>query len=103
VATNTATKVTTAWGSAVVLDEVAVPQEADEREFTSLVQLLGGSDGERYVRFAYTTDGTARRGPVTLRAADVARLRDELARHPELAAALGFGSLRKGGRRGKAS
>ena len=95
-------KVTTAWGSAVVLEEVAIPQAAGEKEFRSTVQLLGGPDGERYIRFAYTTDGVARRGPVTLREEDVARLHAELTERPELAAALGLpaaASRRGGGRR----
>jgi hypothetical protein len=82
------TKVTTAWGAAAVVDELELPQSADGKEFASLVQLLAGGDGERYVRFAYTTDGKARRGPVTLRAEDVARLAKALAEHPDLAAAL---------------
>jgi hypothetical protein len=88
-------KVTTAWGAAVVVDEVTLPQEAEGKEFASLVQLLADPEGERYVRFAYTTDGRARRGPVTLRAHDVERLATALAEHPELAAAL---ALERGGR-----
>jgi hypothetical protein len=88
-------KVTTAWGTAAVVDEVSLAQEADGKKFASLVQLLAGADGERYVRFAYTTDGKARRGPVTLRAADLARLSQVLGEHPELAAALAL----DGGRR----
>ena len=55
---------------------------------TSVVQLLETSSGERLVRFAYSTDGTARRGPVTLRERDVARLRAGLATRPALAEAL---------------
>jgi hypothetical protein len=90
-------KAATAWGETTVVDEVSLPQAVGERGFASVVQLLEGADGERYVRFAYTTDGTARRGPVTLRAEDVARLHDELRRHPELADALGLG--RRRGRR----
>jgi hypothetical protein len=43
------------------------------------------------VRFAYSTDGTARRGPLTLRGADVERLRKALAKKPRLRAALDFG------------
>jgi hypothetical protein len=43
------------------------------------------------VRFAYSTDGTTRRAPVTLRLRDVARLRRELAKKPGLAEALGDG------------
>ena len=85
------TKVTTPWGAAVLVDEVTVSQQAGDLRFRSLVQLLEAPGGERLVRFAYSTDGTARRGPVTLRARDVARLRTLLARHPELAGALGLG------------
>jgi hypothetical protein len=40
------------------------------------------------VRFAYTTDGVARRGPVTLRRADLERLRTALKKAPKLAAVL---------------
>ena len=47
--------------------------------------------GEVLVRFAYTTDGTSRRGPVTLRRADLERLRAALASHPQLAEALRLG------------
>jgi hypothetical protein len=53
------------------------------------------------VRFAYTTDGTARRGPVTFRGVDLDRLRDSLGDHPALAAALGLvGRQRRLARRG---
>jgi hypothetical protein len=82
------TKAATPWGTASVLDEVTLPQEADGRTFSSLVQLLEGPAGERLVRFAYATDGSARRGPVTLRAEDVEALRRALADHPQLASAL---------------
>jgi hypothetical protein len=41
------------------------------------------------VRFAYTTDGSVRRGPVTLRAKDVERMHKLLERTPELREALG--------------
>jgi hypothetical protein len=54
------------------------------------VQLLETQKGERLVRFAYSTDGVARRGPVTLRERDMARLRAALAQHPALAEALGW-------------
>jgi hypothetical protein len=40
------------------------------------------------IRFAYATDGVARRGPVTLRQRDLARLRDALERAPRLREAL---------------
>ena len=91
-------KAATAWGETTVVDEVTLPQSVGEREIASVVQLLAGADGARYVRFAYTTDGSARRGPVTLRAEDVARLHAELEGHPELAAALGVAARpRRGG------
>jgi hypothetical protein len=83
-------KTATPWGHAELLDELTIRQQAGERRFASVVQLLEAPGGERLVRFAYSTDGTARRGPVTLRARDVARLRAALERHPELAAALGL-------------
>ena len=56
----------------------------------SRVQLLETAKGERLVRFAYSTGGASRRGPVTLRARDIARLRAALARHPALAEMLGI-------------
>ena len=40
------------------------------------------------MRFAYATDGTSRRGPVTLRERDLAKLRKALERMPSLAATL---------------
>jgi len=82
--------VTTPWGRATVLEEVAIPQAGGGRELGSLVQLLEGADGERLVRFAYTTGGTARRGPVTLRAGDLERLREGLRERRALARALGL-------------
>ena len=79
------TKATTAWGEMQVVEEVTLAQRAGEKEFVSALQLLVGEHGERYVRFAYTTGGTARWGPVTLREEDLARLRDSLREHPQLA------------------
>jgi hypothetical protein len=84
------TKAATPWGPAELVEELTLRQQAGERRFGSLVQLLETANGERLVRFAYTTDGSVRRGPVTLRQRDVARLRAELAKHPELAEALGI-------------
>jgi hypothetical protein len=81
----------TPWGRAGVVDELVVKQQAGEKQFASVVQLLEAPGGERLVRFAYTTGGTAVRGPVTLRAKDVANLRKALARHPDLAGMLGLG------------
>ena len=67
-------KATTPWGQAGVVDELVLAQEADGKAFSSIVQLLEASGGETLVRFAYATDGVARRGPVTLRASDVKEL-----------------------------
>ncbi len=83
-------KITTAWGSATLLEEITLPQRAGQKRFASVVQLLEDEKGQWLVRFAYTTDGTSRRGPVTLRGADLERLRDRLRECPSLAAALGF-------------
>jgi hypothetical protein len=94
----------TAWGEATVVDELVLPQRSGAKRFASVVQLLAGPDGERYVRFAYTTDGTARRGPVTLRETDVDLLRRRLDEHPELAKMLSLGSAeRRGGDRSRSS
>jgi hypothetical protein len=84
-------KAATPWGDAALVDQLEIQQRAGERRFSSIVQLLENAKGERFVRFAYTTDGSARRGPVTLRARDVERLRRALAKHAELAETLGFG------------
>lgn len=81
---------TTAWGQAQVVEEVGVRQRAGAKRFAAVVQLLENGKGEQLVRFAYTTDGTARRGPVTLRAGDLGKLRDSLGAAPGLAAALGW-------------
>jgi hypothetical protein len=80
----------TPWGSAELVEQVTVKQQAGGRRFASLVQLLETPSGERLVRFAYTSGGPARRGPVTFRARDVARLRAQLDQHPALAEALGL-------------
>ncbi len=79
---------TTPWGRARTVERVSVAQRAGERRFSTVVELLETDGGERLVRFAYTTDGTARRGPVTLRAKDVARMQKLLERTPELREAL---------------
>ncbi len=81
---------TTPWGSASIVEELTLPQRAGSKRFASIVQLLEAKGGERLVRFAYSTDGAARRGPVTLRARDLERLRVALGEHPDLAAALGL-------------
>jgi hypothetical protein len=87
---------TTPWGKASVVDELSLPQRAGDKRFASLVQLLEAG-GERLVRFSYATGGASRRGPVTLRARDLERLRAELGKHPELAEALGLAARDAGG------
>jgi len=90
--TKKRTKTTaTPWGPARTVEQLTLPQRAGEKRFASVVQLLETEKGERYVRFAYTTAGVARRGPVTLRLSDLERLRKGLAEHPELAEAFGCG------------
>ena len=79
-----ATKAATPWGPATLLEELRLPQQSGGKRFASLVQLLEDGNGERLVRFAYATDGVARRGPVTLRLRDLERLRAALAKHPGL-------------------
>ena len=83
-------KVSTPWGPAELTEEVRLPQRAGAKRFASVVPVLEAANGERLVRFAYATDGTARRGPVTLRARDLERLREMLAERPELQALLAF-------------
>jgi hypothetical protein len=84
------TEITTLWGKTKLVDEVKLQQRAGDRRFASLVQLLEDEKGDWLVRFAYTTDGVTRRGPVTLRGADLERLRKALAEHEALATALRF-------------
>jgi hypothetical protein len=83
-------KAATPWGQTQVVEELTVPQRAGDKRFATTVQLLADEKGEELVRFAYSTGGTARRGPVTLRARDLERLRTALREHPGLATALGI-------------
>jgi hypothetical protein len=80
----------TPWGPAELVEELTLPQQAGQKRFTSHVQLLEAPGGERLVRFAYATSGSARRGPVTLRVRDLQKLRARLAERPQLAQALGL-------------
>jgi hypothetical protein len=91
-----ATKTATPWGPATLVEELSVQQRSGDKRFASIVQLLESAKGERLVRFAYSTGGTARRGPVTLRARDVQRLVEGLARCPQLAETLGFPGMKEG-------
>ena len=84
-------KKATPWGQAVLVDRVTLSQRAGEKRFATIVELLTTEKGERLVRFAYSTNGTARRGPVTLRARDLDRLRTALSEHSELRALLDLG------------
>ena len=67
-----------------------MPQRVGDRRFSVVVQLLDAPNGERLIRFAYTTDGLARRGPITMRARDLERLRAALERAPALQEVLGL-------------
>ena len=64
--------------------------DASSKRFATVVQLLVDEKGNELVRFAYSTDGTARRGPVTLRGRDLERFRAALAEHPAIGGALGM-------------
>ncbi len=85
------TTTATPWGRATLVERLSVQQRAGERRFASVVELLENDRGERLVRFAYSTGGATRRGPVTLRARDVERLHAALAKTPQLAGVLGLG------------
>src|SRR3954470_20172278 len=82
-------KTATPFGAATLVERVTLNQRAGERRFSSVVELLETERGEPLVRVAYSTDGVVRRGPVTLRARDLDRLRDALEKAPALAAVLG--------------
>jgi hypothetical protein len=84
------TTVTTPWGRATVLEELRVAQRVGDRRFETIVQLLEDGKGGDLVRFAYSTGGPVRRGPVTLRPRDLERLRTELRSRPRLSEALGL-------------
>jgi len=89
--------VTTPWGKAVRLEEVAVAQRAGDKRFATRVELLETASGEQLVRFSYATNATARRGPVTLRERDLPKLRAALGRAPELGRLLDGGGLARAG------
>src|ERR1700709_2171959 len=101
--TKTATPISTPWGPARLVEQLRLPQQAGDKRFASVVELLENDRGERLVRFAYSTDGTTRRGPVTLRERDVARLRKELATKPATAQARGDGFEAEGAETAAAS
>jgi len=86
-------KTATPWGPATVVERLALPQRVGEKRFAAVVELLENDRGERLVRLAYSTGGVSRRGPVTLRARDLERLRAALGKTPALAEALGGGAV----------
>ena len=82
-------KTATPFGPATLVERVSLPQKAGDKRFSSVIELLETARGDRLIRVAYSTDGTVRRGPVTLRARDLERLRTALEKAPELADVLG--------------
>ena len=80
----------TPWGPTTLLERLVLPQRAGDKRFSSVVELLEDGRGEQLVRFAYSTGGVVRRGPVTLRARDLERLRAALGKSPRLAELLGL-------------
>ena len=83
-----ATTTATPWGPTTVVEELVLPQRAGAKRFATRVELLEGDESGRLVRFSYTTGGAVRRGPVTLRERDLAKLASLLGRTPQLHAAL---------------
>jgi hypothetical protein len=83
-------KAATPWGPAELLEELSVPQQAGQKRFASKLQLLETAKGERLVRFSYSGPGGGVRGPVTLRARDIDKLKTALAKYPGLAETLGI-------------
>jgi hypothetical protein len=92
-ATTTAplTRTATPWGRATLVERVSLSQRVGDKRFATLVELLESEQGHTLVRIAYSTGGASRRGPVTLREADLLRLREALCKTPALAAVLGLG------------
>jgi hypothetical protein len=92
-ATTTAspTRTATPWGRAILVERVSLSQRVGDKRFATLVELLESEQGHTLVRVAYSTGGASRRGPVTLREADLLRLREALRKAPALAAVLGLG------------
>jgi hypothetical protein len=84
------TKTMTPWGPATLVEKISLPQQAGDKRFSSVIELLEDEKGERLVRIAYATSGAIRRGPVTLRPRDVRRLHGALEKVPDLANALGL-------------
>lgn len=93
---RTSPTTSTPWGRGRVVARAGVEQSADDREFATIVEVVELGTGERVVRVAYSTDGVARRGPVTLRARDLARLTTLVRRNPTLLGTLTDATRRRG-------
>jgi hypothetical protein len=78
----------TPWGATTVVEELVLPQRAGAKRFATRIELLEGDESGRLVRFSYTTGGAVRRGPVTLRERDLAKLGNLLGRTPQLRSSL---------------
>ena len=78
--------VSTPWEGAVVEEEFTIQQHAGDKGLRTVPQLLEvkKKKGDALVAFAYSTDGTVKCGPFTLRLRDLERLRAALAQHPAL-------------------
>ncbi len=72
------------WGKATVEEEVTVAGGAGERPLELGVARLSGADGEQMLRFFYRAEGRTVRGPLTLRASEMAALARQLRAQPEL-------------------
>ena len=84
------TAIATPWGKATLVDEVRVQQRAGDKRFSSLVQLLEGTDGELLIRFAYATNGRRGAARSRLRARDLEKLRAAVRERPQLTEVLGM-------------
>jgi hypothetical protein len=72
------------WGKATVEEEATITGNASERQLELGVARLSGADGEQLLRFFYRADGRIVRGPLTLRAPEIAALALALRKQPEL-------------------
>ena len=84
------TKTATPFGAATLVERVALPQRVGERRFARSSSCSRQTAASALVRIAYTTDGVVRRGPVTLRARDLERLRGALDEGAGARGALGW-------------
>ena len=85
-------KTATPFGPATLVERATLPQKAGDKRFATVVELLETDRGDQLVLIAYSTGGAVRRGPVTLRARDLERLREALTKTPALVDALQGGA-----------